>query len=426
MAPVEGTNARLHVLAEASHAFATVVTDYGHLIETIATTTARLVGDGCIVTLIGEDGENMFNAASAHRDRELAADYRAYLAGLAIAKTSSATVSAVVARTGQPQIAFEVQPEAIVARSDEALKPLVRRLNVHSFVVVPIRARQTVIGTLSLVRSAPGRGYTGDDATLLQDLADRAGLAIENARLYGELEHRVRERTAELEAANRELEAFAYSVAHDLRAPLRSIDGFTEALAESHADRLDPEGLHCLTRVRGAAERMNRLIDDLLRLSQVTRGVFRRERVDVTQLARLVLARLAEAQPGRAVETVVEEGLVAQADPHLLEVALTNLLGNAWKFTRRSNTPRIEFAASPSKSPAIYLVRDNGAGFDPAYASKLFNAFQRLHSAQEFEGSGIGLATVERIVSRHGGRLWAEGQIDRGATFYFTLEAERA
>ncbi len=416
------SNARLRVLAEVSHAFAMVATDYPLLLTRIARTTADLVGDGCMVTLLGADGESLINAATAHRDAALEADYSAYLEKTGVSKTSSTSVSAVVIRTGEPKLVTDIPPAALVARSDDALKGIVARLNVHSYAVVPIRARQRTIGSLSLLRSGPGRGYTAEDVVMLQDLADRAGLAIENARLYDDLERRVRQRTAELETTNKELEAFSYSVAHDLRAPVRSIDGFTQVLLDDCADRLTSDEKDNLLRVRGAARRMGQLIDDLLSLSRVTRVELRRQRVDLSELACTILARLQAAQPERAVDVIVEPGLVAQADPRLADIALTNLLGNAWKFTAQRARARIEFAARAGDEPAVYFVRDNGAGFNPEYTGKLFGAFQRLHTAHEFEGSGIGLAIVDRIVERHGGRIWGEGEVDRGATFYFSFE----
>jgi signal transduction histidine kinase len=420
---LERSNSRLRVLAEVSHAFATVATNYQLLLKKIARTTADLVGDGCQVTLIAADGESLYNAASAHRDPVLEADYRSYLAGIGVSKTTSSSVSATVARSGAPKLVVEIQPALLVAQVDDALKPLVARLNVHSFVVVPIRARQVVIGTLSLMRSGPGRSYSADDLTLLQDLADRAGLAIDNARLYDDLEQRVRDRTAELEIVNRELEAFSYSVAHDLRAPLRSISGFSHALLEDWGSRLDDSGRKHLARLSEAARQMGHLIDDLLELSRVSRADVRRAPVDLSRLAHVVLARLMEAEPGRPVDIAVAPGLVAEADPRLVEVVLTNLCSNAWKFTsKRHQGALIEIGAEPGDNPApVYFVRDNGAGFDPALAARLFGAFQRLHAAREFEGTGIGLATVDRIIRRHGGRIWAEGDVDRGATFYFTL-----
>ncbi|MBI3995171.1 MAG: response regulator [Nitrospirae bacterium] len=229
------------------------------------------------------------------------------------------------------------------------------------------------------------------------------------------------ERTAQLESANKELESFSYSVSHDLRAPLRSIDGFSQALLDDSADRLDAQGRDHLQRVRTATRRMGELIDDLLALSRVTRSEMRRERMDLSALARTVSAGLRKAQPERQVEFVIAQGIVVDGDSGLLRAALENLLGNAWKFTAKHPRARIEFGVMQWENETAYFVRDDGAGFDMTYAGKLFGAFQRLHAVSEFEGTGIGLATVQRIINRHGGRLWAEGAVEKGATFYFTL-----
>jgi signal transduction histidine kinase len=421
---VERSNARLHVLAEASRAFALVATEYPLLLPRIARTTADLVGDGCIVTLIGGDGESLINVANAHRDPGLEADYRAYLAGMGVSKTSSGTVSAVVARTGEPRWEAQVDPTALVAKTDAALKPLVTRLNVHSYAVAPIRARHGILGTLSLVRSGPGRGYSKDDVTLLQDLADRAGMAIETARLYDDLEQRVRERTAELETINRELEAFSYSVSHDLRAPLRAIDGFTQAIKSDYADRLDDQGRHYLDRVLNATHRMGQLIEDLLSLSRVTRAPMQRERVDLTAIARHAIAEMQQREPQRHVAARFADGLFAYGDPRLLRVMVENLLGNAWKFTSKRPAAELEFGKEDKADGPVFFVRDNGAGFDMQYASKLFKPFQRLHTDADFDGTGIGLAIVQRVAVRHGGRVWAESTPGEGATFSFTLEGQ--
>ena len=229
----------------------------------------------------------------------------------------------------------------------------------------------------------------------------------------------------ELEVTNRELEAFSYSVSHDLRAPLRSIDGFSQILLEDYADELDEEGKDYLGRVRAASQRMGRLIDDLLGLSRVTRGTMRRERVSLSALAEEVARELEEANPERRIQFSAQGGLEVWGDPRLLRVALENLIGNAWKFTEKQPEARVEFGHSEKLSYTsrvpVYYVRDNGAGFDMAYAGKLFGAFQRLHDANDFEGTGIGLATVQRVVRRHGGHIWAEGEVGRGATFYFTI-----
>jgi signal transduction histidine kinase len=227
----------------------------------------------------------------------------------------------------------------------------------------------------------------------------------------------------ELEGANRELEAFSYSVSHDLRAPLRTIDGFSQILQEDYEPVLEEEGLDYLGRVRAASAHMAMLIDELLDLSRVSRRPLRREPVDLVSLAKEIIEVLRAAEPERNVEFVAGGDIKAYGDVSLLKVALENLLGNAWKFTEREEEARIEFGVGrrPGLPVPVYFVRDNGAGFDQAYSDKLFGAFQRLHGQDEFEGTGIGLATVARIIHRHGGRVWAEGQVGEGATFYFTL-----
>jgi PAS domain S-box-containing protein len=223
------------------------------------------------------------------------------------------------------------------------------------------------------------------------------------------------------EAANQELETFSYSVAHDLRAPLRAIDGFGQALAEDCAGQLDATGVDHLQRIRTAAQQMGELIDGLLGLSKVTRGEIVRADLDLTQIARQSGARLREAHPQQEVELLVDEGLVSVGDPRLLTAVFDNLLGNAWKFTSKCAHPRVEVGSRTEDGHPVFFVRDNGAGFEQAYVHKLFGAFQRLHGAAEFEGSGIGLATVQRIVRRHGGGVWAQGEVGRGAMFSFTL-----
>jgi PAS domain S-box-containing protein len=265
-----------------------------------------------------------------------------------------------------------------------------------------------VTGAAEPLQDARGRvlGYLGTAA----DVSERR-----------RVEEDLRSTTEALATANRELEAFSYSVSHDLRAPLRAIDGFSRALEEDSGDRLDEEGRRYLTRIRNATRRMGQIIDDLLLLSRVARSEFRRERVDMGALALEVYASLRAADPGRDVRFAIGEGLVVEADGRLLRLGLENLLGNAWKYTGRRPRAHVEFAARAENGQTVYYIRDNGAGFDMTYADKLFGVFQRLHSTSEFPGSGIGLATVARIVHRHGGRVWAEGEAGRGATFFFTL-----
>jgi PAS domain S-box-containing protein len=235
------------------------------------------------------------------------------------------------------------------------------------------------------------------------------------------LETHVRERTAKLHAANRELEAFTYAVAHDLRAPLRGVGGFAELLLSEHYDKLDEDGRECLSEILQGAKRMADLIDALLSLSRLQRSEMYTAEVDLSALVRSIVAELARTDPRANYELVVAEGVTARMDPQLARAAFVNLLGNAWKFTGKVAVPRIEFGFVEVAGTNAFFVRDNGAGFDASHAKRMFAPFQRLHAATEFAGTGIGLATVQRIVNRHGGRVWADGKVGHGATFYFTL-----
>ena len=264
------------------------------------------------------------------------------------------------------------------------------------------------------------RKQFGDENRLIREQLLRAEMEALEARAAKEIAETRAELVTELEYKNEELESFSYSVAHDLRAPLRSIDGFGLALLEDYGDKLDDEGKEYLKYVRESAQQMAALIDDILALSRVTRSEFERSRVDVGALARDVAERLARSTPDRKVDVVVADRLEAEGDGRLLKIVFENLLSNAWKFTRDSADAKIEVGAT-GRTPKTFFVRDNGAGFDMAYSSKLFRTFQRLHSNKEFEGTGIGLATVLRVIRRHGGRIWAEGEVGKGATFYFTL-----
>lgn len=241
------------------------------------------------------------------------------------------------------------------------------------------------------------------------------------ARLNAELEQRVRDRTTQLETANKELEAFAYSVSHDLRAPLRAVDGFSQALIEDYAVLLDDAGRNYLRRIRSGAQHMGTLIDDMLRLSRIMRMPLQPTEVDLTQLARIIASDLQHSQPERNVSVHIADGLRCHGDPGLLRIVLENLLGNAWKYTSKNAAAHISFEAEQRGGETVYYVRDDGVGFDMKFADKLFGAFQRLHRRDEFEGTGIGLATVARIVHRHGGRVWAEAKLGHGANFYFAL-----
>ena len=264
------------------------------------------------------------------------------------------------------------------------------------------------------------RQFEDENRTLREELLRREMAAAE-ARAAHELAATRAALVEELERKNRELEAFSYSVSHDLRAPLRGIDGFSQALLEDYGAALPPPAQDYLRRVRAAAQRMGELIDDLLQLSRVGRAPLQRRRIDLSALARSVVAELRRAAPDRAVEVTIADGLVAEADPGLIRALLENLLGNAWKFTAKTDAAAIAFEAAEAAGETAFVVRDNGVGFDMAHADRLFAPFQRLHSEAEFPGTGIGLATVRRIVDRHGGRAWAEAAPGRGAAIFWTL-----
>lgn len=261
---------------------------------------------------------------------------------------------------------------------------------------------------------------SGDDEFAnLSRLFNDAVFSVKEA--HDNLEQKVHERTQQMEVAIKELEAFSYSVSHDLRAPLRSIDGFSQLILEEHSAQLDAQGQDYLRRVRLASQHMEQLINDMFKLSRVTRTEINIEKVNLSDIARSVINELQESKPQRHVDIRIADDLEDNADSRLMHIMLENLLGNAWKFTQKQSTAVIEFGFTKEGKKKIYFVRDNGAGFDMTYMDKLFTPFQRLHTAEEYPGTGIGLATVRRIIHRHEGNIWAEGKVGKGATFYFTL-----
>jgi PAS domain S-box-containing protein len=273
--------------------------------------------------------------------------------------------------------------------------------------------------TVSPVKDAQGQIVGA--SKIARDITEQKHAQEEVRRLNEELEQRVFDRTAQLQAANKELEAFSYSVSHDLRAPLRHINGFSLALLEDYENMLDEGGKAYLHEIRGASHDMGQLIDDMLELSRVTRSEMKRENVDLSKLASEIAKKISETDLNRNVPFTIEDGLMANCDKSLMRIVLANLFENSWKFTSKTEHAEIVFGKEITSNETLYFVRDNGAGFDMAYADKLFGAFQRLHSASSFDGTGIGLSTVQRIIHRHGGEVRAEGKVDHGATFYFTL-----
>jgi len=408
--------ARAQLLADISREFGAAGLDRASVLSTVARRVSAWFDDTCFLRLVGEDGQLP----------ESSACYYSYPPRLHLAhemppapEDREHVLLSQVVQSGDPIL--------IPARDPEWIPQVyLDTLHCQSLLMVAMRADEQIVGTLTLVRDRPDRPHTYEDASLLQDVADRTAISVAKAslvetiqRLNAELEEKVKERTSQLTAANKELEAFAYSVSHDLRAPLRAIDGFSRMVLEKYSSTVDAKGRDYLQRTRSSAQRMGQLIDDLLNLSRLTRSPMLWKEIDLSALAREIEAELRETQPDRAVAFLVADNLLVRGDEHLLRTALENLLGNAWKFTGNTNQACVEFGVSMHEGEPVFFVSDNGAGFDMEYADQLFGAFQRLHSMTEFPGTGIGLAIVQRVIHRHGGSIWAEGVVDQGATFYF-------
>jgi light-regulated signal transduction histidine kinase (bacteriophytochrome) len=292
---------------------------------------------------------------------------------------------------------------------------------VKHYAAMAVWAGDKPVAIICVDQLISGRVITEEQLEAMRLFAGYAGLSIENARLNNDLERRVEERTAQLESANRELEAFSYSVSHDLRAPLRAVSGFTTILKADFAADLPPEAQNYLEKIQASGMKMAQLIDELLAFSRIGRSPLKKKAVDLNGLVRSAIEALAPDTKNRQIEWTLADLPSMEADPILIQQVFANLVGNAVKYTGKRETAQIEIGCTDQDHKNVYFVRDNGAGFDMEYANKLFGVFQRLHSEDEFKGTGIGLAIVRRIVERHGGRIWAEAEVDKGATFYFTL-----
>jgi len=334
-----------------------------------------------------------------------------------------------VLSTRQPRMFKDIDDVTLRTFSiNEDHYQLLKDLSIKSAILVPLLIRDKVFGIMSLVCSDSNRRFGDDDYIFSVELARRITLAVENTIIYRELqqnnadlEMRVARRTFELEATNKELEAFSYSVSHDLRAPLRSIDGFSNKILKDYGDKFDEQGKDYFNRVMNASRHMGHLIDDLLKLARISRIELHPEEINLSEMASSMASELKESNPERVVEFNIEENLLAKGDRSLVQVVLQNLFDNAWKYSRNEPVTKIDFGSLLLDERKVYFIRDNGVGFDMKYVDKIFGAFQRLHSSTEFEGTGIGLATVNRIIRRHHGSIWVESEVNKGTTFFFTL-----
>ena len=417
---------RLEFLTEATNILASPI-DYSETLVNLSKMITPDIADWCAIDEVDEEGL-LNRTVVSHIDPEKVR-FAYELVRKYPPDISDPRGIYEVVRTRKSELYHQIPYENIesVARNQEHLD-LLHELGPKSAILVPLLSRDKIYGVLTLIMSESERLFDEKDLDFAIELARRTSLAIENARFYKEmqntnteLEHRVAKRTTELEAINKELEAFSYSVSHDLRAPLRSIDGFSNKILKEYSELFDDQGKDYFTRVMKASRHMGHLIDDLLKLARFSRIEMHMEEVNLSAIAESIAAELKESNPERIVNFSVQNDMIVFGDRNLIQIALQNLLNNAWKYSKNQPETLIEFGSFNKDEQIIYFIRDNGVGFDMHYVDKLFGAFQRLHSQSEFEGTGIGLATVQRIIRRHQGNIWAESIVNEGTTFFFTL-----
>lgn len=424
VAEINRNQQRLTFLSDASNILASSL-NYIQTLTNLAHIITPKIADWCAIDEVTPNGE-ITRIAVSHVDPEKIK--LAYELAKKYPSDANQEFQQVIQQK-EPILYHEITDELLSssAKSEEHLQ-IMRELGLKSALVVPLNSRGKIYGILTLVSAESERLFEEKDIEFIKELARRATLAVENSRLYKELqevnadlEERVAKRTQELEATNKELEAFSYSVSHDLRAPLRSIDGFSNKILKDNADQLDDKGKDYFMRVKNASQHMGNLIDDLLKLSRLSRVEMNLEVTNLSNIAESIVEELKESDPERKVTFIIQPNMVSKVDKELIKIALQNLLNNAWKYSKNQTETTIEFGAFQRDRQTIYFIRDNGIGFNMRYVDKLFGAFQRLHSNSEFEGTGIGLATVQRVIRRHGGSIWAYGEINKGATFSFTI-----
>jgi signal transduction histidine kinase len=431
---------KLAFLAEASTVLASSL-DYHTNLMTVAKLAVNRLADWCAVDVV-DDRDGFHRVALIHRDparSDWAKEFQKKFSANAAAPQGVAHVM----RTGKAKIYIDIPDSMLIALAQDAEHfKILQELGLASAMVVPLIARERTLGAITFASESPARRYTESDLKFAEDLARRAALGIDNARLYSgtqkalreiqnktdeiqrlnsELEQRVRERTAALEVMMKELEAFTYSISDDMRGPLRAIDGFSRVLVDEYSEKVDKEGRRLLDIIRTNARGLSQLIDGLLTFSRLGRQPLEQTDIDMKDLAKSVFDELHAGERDRHIELNLQELPPAFGDRAMIRQVLHDLLSNAFKFTRPKQNGIVEIGSEMNGDWSTYYVRDNGVGFDMQYSSKLFGVFQRLHNVDEFEGAGVGLALVQRIVLRHGGRVWAEGKPNEGAVFYFSL-----
>jgi PAS domain S-box-containing protein len=418
---------RLAFLSEASKILSSSL-DYEITLASIAGISVPFICDWCAIDLINED-KKLKRVIVVHSDAK-----KKYYADQLKEVFENVNLEATnvydVVCTGKPKL-FPVITSGYFENKEVNTEflSLIKTLGLSSVIIVPLKYMNKIFGAITFVMKESNRIYQEEDLKFAEEIANRASIAIENAALYNasqlinaELERRVKHRTEQLEAANNELETFSYSVSHDLKAPLRAIEGFSRVLLEEHSDQMDEEAKRLFNIIISNTAHMSRLIEDLLEFSRVTRTRMNKVKVDMTEMARNVFDELKILENSRNISLSIEELCPADGDPALLKQVWINLIANAIKFTRPRDRALIKIGNKVEDGDIIYFIQDNGVGFDMKYSQNLFGVFQRLHKYKDFEGTGVGLALVERIIKRHGGKIWADAKLDEGASFYFTLD----